>query len=209
MSVEDFIARKRRDQETMREFIEAFRAANIERFFDAMVALDESCPWRWADALRAVTRSPIPSDQFRCSLLHIWRRDGDHIRQEVGNDLLLADALRVMLPAYAGPAITLYRGEGFRNRKRRTYGLSWSRNAEIARAFAEVGLWRTTIGGSVLLEATAPPEAIICEVLEADDTYLEKELIVDRRRLRGVKVVARFNQLSHDEFRQRQESATE
>ncbi|WP_143035456.1 hypothetical protein [Bradyrhizobium sp. Rc2d] len=58
MSLEDFIARKRREQhqeqERMREFIEAFRAGDIDQFFDAMIALDENCPWRWADAMRAV-----------------------------------------------------------------------------------------------------------------------------------------------------------
>lgn len=112
-----------------------------------------------------------------------------------------------MLPPYTGQTIRLYRGEGFRNRKYHTYGLSWSSDEETARAFAETGLWRTTLGGSMLLEATAPPEAIICQVLEADDSYLERKVIVDRRRLRGVKVVERFNQLGFAEFGQFQESA--
>jgi hypothetical protein len=34
---------------------------------------------------------------------------GDHIRQETSDDLVLIEGLRVLLPAYAGPGIILYR----------------------------------------------------------------------------------------------------
>jgi hypothetical protein len=195
-----------RERQVLREFMKAFRAADMERFYDALSTLDTDCPLYWTDALRRVARSASPPDQFRHFLLDVWRHHGDHIRQEVDDDLLLARALRVMLPPYTGPAITLYRGEGFRNRKRRTYGLAWSRQVEIAREFARTGLWRTTNGGSVLLEVTAPSEAIICEVPETDDSYAEKEVIVDRRHLRAVKVLERFSPLTCDEFRLFQEN---
>jgi hypothetical protein len=196
----DWQSRLERERRAIREFVEAFRAADVARFLDALSAMDTDCALGWPKVMRAVAKSPAPTEQFRRFLLDVYRHRGDHIRQEVGDDLLWADALRVMLPPYTGPAITVYRGEGFGNRKRRTYGLSWSRDVEIARGFAERWFWRTTGGGSVLLEATAPPEAIICAVSEADDSYGEEEVIVDRRKLRDVKVLERFAQLSCDEF---------
>jgi hypothetical protein len=192
----------RRQQEAVRGFIAAFRSADMERLLDAFRAMGHSLPW--AKLMRAVAKSPVPPERFRQFFLDHWRHNGEHIRQEVGDDLLLADALRVMLPSYTGPAITLYRGDGFRNRKYRTYGLSWSRDVEIARGFAEDWFWRTTLGGSVLLEATAPADAIICEVSNADDSYGEHEIIVDRRRLRTVKVIKRFTQIPCDQFQTEQ-----
>ena len=39
-----------------------------------------------------------------------------------------------LLPAYTGPALTLYRGDSAWNRKRRTYGPSWSAAVELARS---------------------------------------------------------------------------
>jgi len=53
-----------------------------------------------------------------------------------------ARGLRSLLPRYAGPTLTLYRGDGARNRRRRTYGLSWSTNRDTARGHA-TGYWRT------------------------------------------------------------------
>jgi hypothetical protein len=189
-----------REQRTVREFIEAYRAADIRRFVDAMGELEYVCRG-WSQALRGTLKSPVQPDHFRRLLLDMWRHHGEHLRSEVDNDLQLLDALRLMLPPYIGPAITVFRGDGFANRKRRTYGLSWSRDVEIAREFGSRGTWRTTRGGSVLLEASAPPDAVICEVCEADDDYCEKEIIIDRRRLRSVKVLERFSQLGIDEFR--------
>jgi hypothetical protein len=57
------------------------------------------------------------------------------------------------------------------------------------------------VAGGVLLEVTALPEAIICAAPEGDDSYAEKEIVVDRRLLRGVKVLERFSELGLDEFR--------
>ena len=118
---------------------------------------------------------------------------GDHVRQDVNNDLALADALRVLLPPHLGPAVTLYRGESAWNRRRRKYGLSWSATAEVARQYASSGTYRTFAGGAVLLETFARPEAIICAPLMHDDRYSEQEYLVDRRRLRAVMVLERYS----------------
>jgi hypothetical protein len=196
----EFLADERRRKKLARDVFDAFHNADMKHFLNAIEALDSHGPEHWPQVMRKIAKSPAPSDQFRRFLLNLWRHDRDHIRQEVGDDLLLADALRVMLPPYDGPAITLYRGEGFGNRKRRTYGLSWSSDIEIARCFAK-RYCRNTSGGSVLLEVTASPEAIVCRVAEAVDSYVEKEVVVDRRLLRGVKALERFGHVVSTERR--------
>lgn len=94
----------------------------------------------------------------------------------------------------------LYRGEGAVNRKRRTYGLSWSSTKMLARAFAETSNYRCANGGSVLLATLAAPEAIICAPALISDNYAEQEFIIDRRRLGKVHVEERFPQLTTEEF---------
>jgi hypothetical protein len=83
----------------------------------------------------------------------------------------------------------LFRGDSMYNRRRRTCGLAWTESIEVARQYAEQGFCRTCEGGSILLETTAPPEAIICATAMFGDRYAEQEYVVDRRRLTGVKVV--------------------
>jgi hypothetical protein len=59
------------------------------------------------------------------------------------------------------PALTIYRGDSWINRSRCTYGPSWATSIEVARTFAE-GTGCTSVGGSVVLEAMAPADAIVC-----------------------------------------------
>lgn len=92
-----------------------------------------------------------------------------------------------------GPALTLYRGESASNRRRRTYGLSWSREQGVADGFAR-GIWQTFEGGSVLLETIVEPQTIICAPMLHDNGYGEDEYLVDRRVLGTVTVLARYPQ---------------
>ena len=49
----------------------------------------------------------------------------------------LANGLRVLMPPQPGQeALTLYRGTSLRERTRRVYGFSWTKDREIARVFA-------------------------------------------------------------------------
>lgn len=190
---------RRPERHVVRDFVEAVCTGNAELLLKCVEALEANMQWR--AAMRAVANSRGAPDDFRKSLLALWVRDGDHLRQEVNDDLALADGLRAMLPPYTGPAITLYRGESARNRQRRTYGLSWSATVEVARTFTATGKYRTYAGGSVLLETLAPTEAIICAPVIHNDRYGEQEYLVDRRRLRSVRVLERYRQLTHDEYR--------
>ena len=144
----------------------------------------------WREAMLAVSRAGGVADNIRQEFIYSWNLNGDHLRNEVGEDKILMDGLRQLLPSYNGAAVALYRGDSFANRKRRTYGLSWTVNKGIAEAFAR-GIWRTFDGGSVLLKTVAPPEAIIC-ALPSEVHHTEEEYLVDRRQLTGVSVLERF-----------------
>jgi hypothetical protein len=111
----------------------------------------------------------------RCAMISCWPR-----------------LLRVLLPACQGPALRVWRGDSAWDRRRRTYRLSWSRQFEVAddvraRYLAEVR-WRkrgardrsATRGGDLHMEGTSRGG--------------EEEVLVHRRRLSAVRVVARYDQ---------------
>lgn len=186
----------------VRDFLQGAAAGDLNKIAESFEALElgDLDGGGWARAMRAVSRLKSVPRATQKFFLQVYLSDGDHIRQEC-DDLTLVDGLRVLLPKYKGAARHVYRGEGFRNRSRRTYGLAWTADADVARDFAKSSFYRMSTGGSVLLETLAPAEAIICAPALLDDRYGEKEYIVDRRRLTFVNVIDRFPQLSVDEFR--------
>lgn len=127
-------------------------------------------------------------------MLQRWIEDGDTIRELAGSDAALIDGLRFCLPVYRGCAVTLYRGDSAFNRRRRTYGMSWSSDRSTAEGFAR-GVWQAHEGGSVLLKTLAPAEAIFCAPALLGDEFAEGEYLVDRRRLVRVEVLKRFPQV--------------
>lgn len=144
----------------------------------------------WAVAMRAC-KGLDPSDDFRARFMRVWHMGGDGIRSETNDDIALMTGLRALLPKYSGGDVVLYRGDCFANRRHRTYGMSWTRDIEIARQFAEM-YQPFHEGGAVLLKVHAPKEAIICAVHEDDEFELEQEIVVDRRLLKGVSVIERL-----------------
>jgi len=178
----------------VRNFARAVRTANAELLVEALNVIEEQ--YLWTAAMRAVAQSPCRSNEFRGRLLDLWLDSGDRVRNEVNDDLLLIRALRAMLPRYNGPAVKLYRGETFWNRRRRTYGIAWTTSAEVARDFANERARRGCRGGSVLIETLASPAAVICAPAFVNGRYGEREYLVDRRRLRSVTVLERFEQCS-------------
>ena len=61
---------------------------------------------------------------------------GRVIRPNVADDDLLIVALRILLPSYDGPPMTLYRGQ----MPDEPIGLHWSRSWDVARKFALFGI---------------------------------------------------------------------
>jgi hypothetical protein len=174
-------------------FVEAVKAHDPEALIRSLEDVDHTQAWKLV--FKGCKKLADVSHEVRMAFLDVWVRHGVGLREEVNDDRLFVAGLRVLLPPYTGPALDLYRGDGFANRKYRTYGLSWSTDEGMADGFAR-GVWRTTEGGSVLLRVNAQPDAIICDT-RAFPAYqdLEHEVIVDPRKLRGVTVVRRYSQI--------------
>jgi hypothetical protein len=187
----------RYERRVLDSFEAALRSADVQAVAETFEAIDHVC-FGWKRAFRRAAKLDGLSANVRAGFLRVWVRSGDHIRNDVNDDLILIQGLRRLLPNYKGMCpLTLYRGESVYNWKRRAYGLSWSGRLDVARAFAETGTYRTFEGGSVLLKVVAPPQSIICSVTQLTDRYAEKEYLVDRRGLKGVTVVQRYHQIEH------------
>jgi hypothetical protein len=190
MTMRDFRARQAQERRNSR------RAAG--QFVSAIVEADSAALYRgaqamgmtfdgWARGVRAASRLTGLSEASRRLFLDFWIEEGDTLRGATPSDLDLIRVLRALLPPYEGPAMRLYRGEGARNRRRRTYGMAWSAEREIAEGFFR-GNAALYAGGTVLLEAHVPADAIICSPHVDGGAYDEVEYLVDRRRLRTTPV---------------------
>ena len=184
---------RRADGFVLRDFTTALTKDDLALLRDVLQQIEARGLWRRAmlSAARLAPLSAVMQQRF----LSIWLSNGDHIRQEIMDDGVLVNGLRVLLPAYDGPGRTLYRGDSFYNRRRRTYGLSWSSERDCGESFAR-GVWQTFDGGSVLLCTDAPAASIVCAPHLLGDDYGEAEYLIDRRRLRTVRLLKRYPQRS-------------
>ena len=108
-------------------------------------------------------------------------------------------ALRASFPQsnYAGPAVTLFRGTSARECGQPVYGVSWTTRLRIARMYA--GVNEDPIEGSVAVEATAAPDAVLRRRKYRAGVITEfygengedDEFIVDPWMLTGVTIVRR------------------
>ncbi|MGO7133427.1 hypothetical protein AB9E06_21475 [Rhizobium leguminosarum] len=182
---EAFAAIVRRDEisqkESIADVMEALQAEHPYRFSDAIEGLAYTDAWR--AAFLAIRGKANPSMAFRLEMGGVWSLHGSMIRNGVNDDLLVADALRRILPPYDGSDMTLFRGEGFNNRRRRVYGLCWSSEEGVARSFAkdQASDYRQ---GAVVLKAFVPKEAIVASIHDLDPENGESEYLVDRRFLK-------------------------
>src|SRR5579863_1088564 len=105
--------------------------AIVERMFKAFAMMEYSEAYGpggagWKHAMRAIARVGSVARRTRAAFLLAYDLNGDHIRQEIGNDVALIKGLWVLLPRYKGPARRLYRGQGVIGPRKRSYGISWS-----------------------------------------------------------------------------------
>lgn len=190
--MQDDLTADRARRRAVGDFVSGALEGDVEKMVGSFDILD-ACRG-WDSAMRAVSKVGIVPGKTRDAFLQIFLQCGASLRGRCDRETVLIDGLRVLLPRYDGPGLRLYRGECFRNRRRRTYGTSWSSSVEVARSFAEKSLYRFATGGSVLLETFAPPDAIICAIALIDDRYAECEYVVDRRHLKRVVVLDHFPQ---------------
>jgi hypothetical protein len=167
----------------LRQFIADMQSGEGRGF----AALD-SIVFGWQRAFRRLVKLQHVHPTHREAFLGDFKGTGaEHIRKEIGNDLLLIRGLRVIFSPYKGPKQTLYRGEHPSRVKRRTFGVSWSTSRNTAEGFCCGAGLQNSDGGGMLLKTVAPAEAIIYQVGGG-----EREYLIDRRRLGAVSVVKQF-----------------
>jgi len=181
----------RRDRKVPRAFVRAILADDPEGLVASLEELETSL-FGWRRAFQQIAKLEAVPIGMKDRMLALWCHHGDTLRGEIGHDMTLVKALRVLLPPYDGPGLTVYRGDSAWNWRRRSYGLSWSSSMEVADGHASGRLWRASTGGSVVLKVHADPAAIICAPGLIANSYGEDEYIVDRRHVRGVTVLKRY-----------------
>ena len=178
--------RHRQERNAIDAFVVSAQTGDAARFEKSLELMDLSGTWR--RAFRALIRSGQVDDSIKPVFTEAWLRSGDRMSDQVGDDLVFVSALRLFLPAYEGPILTLLRGDLFWNWERRSYGASWSADRDVAKGDALQA--QRGLGGSVLLQASAPAEAIV--FAPASGHGNEQRHMVDRRLLHGVTVVERL-----------------
>ncbi len=186
---------RRTEREAALKVVEAIEDEDLGGVLSALAKCQTS-----GDALRLAARlvarrcKPGSPEFQRALMRDLWCQHGDALRQDVGDDRALIGMLSAIFsrPVTIGP-LTLWRGETATNRLRRTYGLSWTSTKEVARAFASEGRMRAASGGTVVLEAVVPTDAIIAAVDDHAGDTGEREFLVDRRRLTNIAIIERYS----------------
>ncbi len=145
----------------------------------------------WRATITAMTQLGKPHAKISTGFHTLWTVRGHRMREQVFDDDLLRDALRILLPVYVGPSLKLYRGESVERWKSQNYGFSWTDKIDIATMFAR-GLNAMAGQGGVLLSADAPTEAIIAGHNDHTINLGEYEYVVDWRQLREITPLKRF-----------------
>jgi hypothetical protein len=196
---------RRRAREAARMFVRVCAKGEAHLLYKAAHYLDEQYNDAWRFACAGIAKLPRVSAKIQETFVPIWV-EHKMLPLTVGDRPLLAKALRVLLPGgYSGPPLTVYRGAGSGERRRRIYGFSWTTDAAVARRFAEhwakplpaFGTSRPDQG--VVLQTSVPREAVLLirkpgdyYIRKPGDYYDEGEVVVDPFRLGRIKVVERL-----------------
>lgn len=193
---------RRQDRRHAKAFVAACVSGDRLSFDRAISMLHDWSIDGWRIAIRAIARhAPAVSEDIKRAFLAEWI-ETKSIQRSVGDDKATLSALRVLLPAYTGPPMRLFRGDNLVNRRRRTYGIAWSAKRATAERFAQEPYNLASKGGAVLLKTLAPASSIICATHVIGDHYGEDEYLVDRRVLGPVEIVARYPQIFPEELSQ-------
>lgn len=144
----------------------------------------------WRAFLRTLT-SHVPSDGLRERFHTRWHECHHFLRELVDDDALLMEAARSWLPRYAGPGMTLWRGENIDRLESGRVGSAWTDNESTAKMFAN-GLNARGKGG-IVLRVDAPGSAIIAGPSAHSADWLgENEYTVDVSQLAQIERLERF-----------------
>lgn len=145
---------------------------------------------KWDIKIDELINQLVIPDEFRVGFLTYWTEAGHRIREQVHNDNKLILFLRMILPAYTGEDITLYRGENIERFNKRQTGLFWTPKIEIAEMFAS-GLNSIEHGG-LLLKAKISSNAIISSPSNHSIYLGEFEYTVDASALMDIEILQKF-----------------
>lgn len=179
--------RHRQERDAIDAFVISAQTGDAAKFETSFGMLDATGTWR--RAFRRLIRAGRVDDSIKPVFTEAWLRSGDRMTEQVGGDLVFVSALRLFLTPYEGPALSLFRGVSFWDWTCRSYGVSWSADKECARSDALAA--RRSLGGSVLLETNAPPQAVV--FAPATEHGRAQRHIVDRRLLHEVRPVERLS----------------
>jgi hypothetical protein len=144
----------------------------------------------WGTAAPQFLSSSEFSSAFSAQFHSVWTEQGHSIREQIGNDALLAELLWKVLPTYVGPATTLFRGENLERLRSGRVGFCWTMQVETARMFGR-GLNAIHSGG-VLLRSEVPTHAVIAGPSAHSEYLNEHEFTIDPRLIERVDVVERY-----------------
>lgn len=160
-------------------------------FLPLLAAPDRSKHQRAWRRLIAELAGNAPQCQGEAERFHDhWHVCHHYVRELVDDPPAILRMLRVWLPPYAGPGLTLYRGENIDRMEARRVGIAWTPDLGTARTFAS-GLNATRKGG-VLLRAAVPPQAIIAAPSAHARWLGENEFTVDASHIDEFVEIARF-----------------
>lgn len=194
--------RKRR----MRLLLHALAEDAADEMYGVWTADDYSGFWRLAIGCMSRRDAPPVSQTVRDTFVAAWIETA-HTALSVGAPQRLVRALRRLMPAYHGPAVTLYRGTlrlRWQGEAHAQHGMSWSGTIAGARPFAE-----NYRDEGCIVRIEAQPAAIICKIeypppvtaeeLEAvglppdtklDDYSAEDEYLVDPAMITEYEILA-------------------
>ena len=144
----------------------------------------------WRGFIEELATLPRPGPDEAARFHGHWHVCHHYVRELVDDDPAVLAMLRVWLPPYAGPSLTLYRGENIDRMEAGRIGIAWTDEIETARTFAQ-GLNALGAGGA-LVQATAPASAIVAGPSKHSRYLGESEFTIDPQQLGPVKLLARF-----------------
>lgn len=171
------------------EFAKHLTQRNSRALEKTMIRMDELGCWRKCISQFAVGRQDA---SLGAALLSFWTTYGFRIAKGLRSEItVLVDALRHTLPEYAGPSMTLYRGELAERYSARSLGIAWTPDQDVAVMFADRRLPDEGQGAVLRIEASI--EMIVAAPTDHSKSIQEKEYIVDPRMITTIEVLRAIN----------------
>lgn len=145
---------------------------------------------RWLSEAEKILKNNKFSEQFIFDFHTIWTVSGHHIRQQINDDIKLANLLRHVLPKYNGNTIMLFRGENQERWNKQQIGFCWTTNKETAQMFGR-GL-NSIHSGGLLIACNCERDWIISNPSKHSKYLGESEYTVESKLLKDIKILSQY-----------------